>query len=73
MIDANGKVTMIDFGFAKKIDRERTSSFCGTTHSMAPEQFKGDYGMSVDFYAFGILLYELTFKEPPFGYKGNDL
>lgn len=29
--------------------------------------------MSVDFYAFGILMYELTLKEPPFGYKGADL
>jgi serine/threonine protein kinase len=39
----------------------RTHSFCGTLHAMAPEFFtdlqKG-YGYEVDYYAFGILLYE---------------
>jgi len=27
---------MIDLGKAKKIDRERTFTICGTTHSMPP-------------------------------------
>jgi serine/threonine protein kinase len=42
MISAGGKVTLIDLGFAKKIGNERTYSFCGTTHSMAPEFFSQD-------------------------------
>ena len=37
MIDQKGRVTMIDLGHAKKIDRERTFTICGTTHSMPPE------------------------------------
>lgn len=37
MIDSSGKVTLIDFGLTKKIDKQRTYSYCGTLHSMAPE------------------------------------
>lgn len=39
----------------------RTHSFCGTLHAMAPEFFtdlKEGYAYEVDYYAFGILLYE---------------
>jgi serine/threonine protein kinase len=32
-------MTIIDFGFSKKIGKERTFTFCGTTHAMAPEFF----------------------------------
>ena len=42
IINKNGKITLIDFGLCKKIDRNRTYSFCGTTHMMAPEFFKND-------------------------------
>ena len=37
IINKHGKITLIDFGLCKKIDRNRTYSFCGTTHMMAPE------------------------------------
>lgn len=36
MIDAKGKVTMIDLGHAKKIDGKKTYTICGTTHAMPP-------------------------------------
>lgn len=36
MINSKGKVTMIDLGKAKHIDKERTFTVCGTTHSMPP-------------------------------------
>lgn len=45
-----------------KLFEKRTDSFCGTTHAMAPEFFNEplqEYGYAVDFYAFGILLYEM--------------
>lgn len=37
MLDRNGRVTLIDLGLAKKIDKKRTYSFCGTVHAMPPE------------------------------------
>lgn len=40
MIDEQGRVTMIDLGHAKKIDRERTYTICGTVHSMPPEIYE---------------------------------
>ena len=31
---------LIDFGFAKYVGKERTSSCVGTTHAMPPEMFR---------------------------------
>ena len=73
IINKNGKVTLIDLGFSKNIEKERwssinyllrTNSFCGTTHMMAPELFdekleENGYSYEVDVWAFGILAYEL--------------
>ena len=64
MIKESGKITLIDLGYAKKIEKERTYSFCGTTHSMAPELFndnleKVGYSYEIDYYGIGILFYEL--------------
>lgn len=36
MIDASGRVTMIDLGHAKRIENGKTFTICGTTHSMPP-------------------------------------
>lgn len=36
MINKQGKVTMIDLGKSKRINKERTFTICGTTHSMPP-------------------------------------
>lgn len=62
---------MIDLGHAKKIDRDRTYTICGTVHSIPPEVYeeKG-YSYEFDYYGFGILIYELLTAKAPFGY-GN--
>lgn len=36
MIDQSGRVTLIDLGHTKKIDKDRTYTICGTTHSIPP-------------------------------------
>lgn len=50
-----------------------TSTFCGTREYVAPEMLSGaDYGVSVDYWAFGILLYEILCGRTPFYSKDRD-
>lgn len=65
------KVT--DFGFAKYLPKGmRTTTMCGTPDYMAPEILKGDrYSFSVDWWALGVLIYEMLFGMPPFTDKDN--
>ncbi|XP_056424916.1 cGMP-dependent protein kinase 2 isoform X3 [Hyla sarda] len=68
LLDAEGYVKLVDFGFAKKIfPGQRTWTFCGTPEYVAPEVIlnKG-HNFSVDFWSLGILLYELLTGCPPF-------
>jgi protein kinase A len=66
LLDGNGHVKITDFGFAKKV-AERTFTLCGTPEYLAPEiiQNKG-HGKAVDWWAFGILMYEMLVGYPPF-------
>ncbi|CAL8253465.1 unnamed protein product [Boreogadus saida] len=72
MLDAEGYVKLVDFGFAKKIKSgQRTWTFCGTPEYVAPEVIlnKG-HSFSVDFWSLGILVFELLIGSPPF--SGSD-
>lgn len=66
LIDRNGYLKITDFGFCK-ILQGRTWTLCGTPEYLAPELIlsKG-YGFSVDWWSFGVLLYEMNAGYPPF-------
>ncbi|NXI99876.1 KGP2 kinase, partial [Psophia crepitans] len=72
ILDAEGYIKLVDFGFAKKIGSgQKTWTFCGTPEYVAPEVIlsKG-HDFSVDFWSLGILVYELLTGSPPF--SGTD-
>ncbi|KAK6936182.1 Protein kinase domain [Dillenia turbinata] len=51
----------------------RSNSFVGTHEYLAPEIIKGDgHGSAVDWWTFGIFLYELLYGTTPFKGSGND-
>jgi len=59
---------LTDFGLARLTNPgEKRWTMCGTPEYMAPELFmKSGHDFAVDYWALGILLYELIQGEPPF-------
>lgn len=72
LMDEDGYICLTDFGLAKILDQnELAHSFCGTPEYLAPEilEEKG-HAFPVDWWALGILTYEMLVGFPPF-YTGN--
>ena len=71
MIDQNGYIKLIDFGLAKLIGHEATT-LCGTAEYMAPEMVSEvGHEFAVDWWATGILLYEMVVGITPFFNKNR--
>ncbi|OMJ10255.1 cAMP-dependent protein kinase catalytic subunit PRKX [Smittium culicis] len=70
LLDREGHIKIADFGFAKYVT-DRTWTLCGTPEYLAPEIIRGKgHGKPVDWWAIGILIFEMIVGYPPF-YDNN--
>lgn len=68
LMSKDGYIKLADFGFVKRLHFwQRTYTLCGTPEYMAPEIILNTgYNQAVDWYALGIMLFELIYGRPPF-------
>ena len=69
VLDENFYAKLTDFGLSKEgiSDNSSAKSFCGSLAYLAPEVInRQGHGKAVDWYLFGLLIYELIFGLPPY-------
>ncbi|XP_055340112.1 RAC-gamma serine/threonine-protein kinase-like [Paramacrobiotus metropolitanus] len=76
LLDSDGHIKLTDFGLCKADLRfsDRTKTFCGTPEYLAPEVLDDvDYGRAVDWWALGVVLYEMLCGRLPFHHRSHDV
>ena len=73
LIDGDGHLKLADLGFCKPLrPGERTYTTCGTSDYMAPEVMLSEgYDRSADYWAFGVLVFEMLAGYAPFQAKSD--
>ncbi|XP_025033525.1 protein kinase C zeta type isoform X2 [Python bivittatus] len=69
LLDTEGHIKLTDYGMCKEGlgPGDTTSTFCGTPNYIAPEILRGEeYGFSVDWWALGVLMFEMMAGRSPF-------
>lgn len=77
LIDKEGNIKLTDFGLSKVIsndgDINTTNTLCGTLEYIAPEIFqRKPYDKSIDWFSFGVVLYEMLTGQLPFNIKNEE-
>ncbi|XP_077972376.1 protein kinase C delta type-like isoform X2 [Styela clava] len=77
LLDCDGHIKIADFGMCREniTATNKASTFCGTPDYIAPEILQNKkYTFGVDWWSFGVLLYEMMLGQSPFhGEEEEDL
>ncbi|KAG8527364.1 uncharacterized protein KY384_007516 [Bacidia gigantensis] len=75
LLAPDGHIKLLDFGLCKVGESvlHGTSTFCGSPEFMAPEiLLDKKYGLPVDWWAFGVMIYQLLLRQSPFQGENED-
>lgn len=76
LLDSEGHIKVTDFGLCKEDISfgDTTKTFCGTPEYLAPEVLEdNDYGRGVDWWGFGVVLYEMLCGRLPFYNRDHEV